>query len=157
VYVKLVTIPKDGRIMFIRTLRKQETEFRLRCKVTNRCVKELVDSTTSGHTGRTITCIRPQHRHCWVAYKAPTTPWRWQQFGETCRGKKIWNTLIKPTSSLTHLLVISQRHSKMFGPTVKRILAYESHWTFTQSCLTLLQELRYIQSSHVLYFIQSSQ
>jgi hypothetical protein len=36
-------------------------------------------------------------------------PWRWQPLAETCRGK-IWNTLIKSSSSLTHLLVISQRY-----------------------------------------------
>jgi hypothetical protein len=36
----------------------------------------------------------------WVAYKAPTTPWRWQPFAETCRGR-IWNALIKSTTSLS--------------------------------------------------------
>jgi hypothetical protein len=34
-----------------------------------------------------------------VACKAHTTPWRWQPFAETCRGK-IWNTVIKSTTSL---------------------------------------------------------
>jgi hypothetical protein len=57
--------------------------------------------------------------NAWVAYKAPTPPWRWQPLAETCRGK-IWNTLIKSTSSLTHLLVILQRYYKMLSPTVKR-------------------------------------
>jgi hypothetical protein len=52
-----------------------------RCKVTNRCVKELVDIII-------VFQILPR-----------------QPLAETCRGK-IWNTLIKSTSSLTHLLVI---------------------------------------------------
>jgi hypothetical protein len=43
----------------------------------------------------------------WVAYRATTTPWRWQPFAETCQGK-IWNALIKSTSSLMHLFVILQ-------------------------------------------------
>jgi hypothetical protein len=34
-------------------------------------------------------------------------------------GGKIWNTLIKSTSSLTHRLVILQRCYKMLGPTIK--------------------------------------
>jgi hypothetical protein len=54
----------------------------------------------------------------WVAYQSPTTPWRWQPLAETWRGK-IWNALIKSTSSLTHLLVILQRYYKMIGPTIK--------------------------------------
>jgi hypothetical protein len=52
-------------------------------KMTNRCVKELVD----------------------FIKVFQILPWRWQPLSETCRGK-IWNTLIKSTSSLTHLLVI---------------------------------------------------
>jgi hypothetical protein len=44
-----------------------------------------------------------------VAYKAPTTPWRWQPFAETCRGR-IWNALIKIHYFLEHLLVILQRN-----------------------------------------------
>jgi hypothetical protein len=31
----------------------------------------------------------------WVAYQAFTTPWWWQPYAETCRGKKIRNLLIK--------------------------------------------------------------
>jgi hypothetical protein len=41
----------------------------------------------------------------WVAYKTPRTPWRWQPLSKTCWGK-IWNTWIKSTTHLTHLLVI---------------------------------------------------
>jgi hypothetical protein len=44
----------------------------------------------------------------WVAYTASTTPWRWQPFAETCRGR-IWNALIKSITSLRHLLVISHK------------------------------------------------
>jgi hypothetical protein len=54
------------------------------------------------------TGIRPHKDIAWVAYKAPTTPWRWQPLAERGRGK-IWNTLIKSNSSLTHLLVILRR------------------------------------------------
>jgi hypothetical protein len=39
--------------------------------------------------------IHPNTEHCWVAHTAPTTPWRWQLFAETCRGR-IWNALIQP-------------------------------------------------------------
>jgi hypothetical protein len=34
-----------------------------------------------------------------VTYKASTTPWRWQSFAETCRGR-IWNALINSTTFL---------------------------------------------------------
>jgi hypothetical protein len=39
----------------------------------------------------------------------------------TCRNMLGWisDTLINPTSSLTHLLVILQRYYKMLGPTIK--------------------------------------
>jgi hypothetical protein len=50
--------------------------------------------------GRVIIRIRPNTEHCWVAYKAPTTPWIWQPFAETCRGR-MWNALIKSTTSLS--------------------------------------------------------
>jgi hypothetical protein len=45
-------------------------------------------------------------------------PWRWQPLAETCWGR-IWNTLIKSTSYLTHLLVIAHRYYKILGPTIK--------------------------------------
>jgi hypothetical protein len=31
----------------------------------------------------------------WVAYQALKTSWGWQPYAETCRGRKIWNVLIK--------------------------------------------------------------
>jgi hypothetical protein len=64
--------------------------------------------TTTDHTGPVTIRTRPNTEHCWLAYKAPTTPWRWQPFAETCRGR-IWNVLIKIYYFLEHLLVISQR------------------------------------------------
>jgi hypothetical protein len=82
----------------------------------------------SGHIPRQLATLdwsQSVHSHntdiAWVAYKAPTTPWRWQPLAETCRGK-IWNTLIKSTSSLTRLLVISQRYCKLLGPVIKKML-----------------------------------
>jgi hypothetical protein len=44
----------------------------------------------------------------WLAYQALTTPWGWQPYGETCRGKKIWNVLIKIHYFFEHLLVFLQ-------------------------------------------------
>jgi hypothetical protein len=58
------------------------------------------------------------HSIACVAYKAPTTPWRWQPFVET-RRDRIWNALIKIHYFLEHLLVISQRYNKMLSPTIK--------------------------------------
>jgi hypothetical protein len=43
----------------------------------------------------------------WVAYKALTTPWGWQPYAETCRGR-IWNILIKIHYFLEHLLFFLQ-------------------------------------------------
>jgi hypothetical protein len=65
----------------------------------------------------------------WVAYKAPMTPWRWHPLAETCRGK-IWNTLIKSTSFLMHLLVILLWCYKMLGPAIKIMqnLFWRSNW-----------------------------
>jgi hypothetical protein len=44
----------------------------------------------------------------WVAYQVLTTPWRWQPCAEKCRGRKIWNVLIKIHCFLEHLLVFLQ-------------------------------------------------
>jgi hypothetical protein len=96
--------------------------------MTNRCIKKLVEfyCVPSG-IPRNLAKLdgsKSVFAHntdiAGVAYKAPTTPWRWQPLAETCRGK-IWNTLIKFTSSLTHLLVILQRHYKILGPAIKII------------------------------------
>jgi hypothetical protein len=44
-----------------------------------------------------------------VAYQALTTPWGWQPYAKTCRGrKKNWNVLIKIHYFLEHLLVFLQ-------------------------------------------------
>jgi hypothetical protein len=78
-------------------------------------------STTTGHRGRVITRKRPYTNHCSVAYKAPTTPWRWQPFAETCRGR-IWNVLIKihyvlvgHFTTIDFLLFIYEHYSKRRG------------------------------------------
>jgi hypothetical protein len=63
---------------------------------------------TTDHMGRVIIRIRPYTENCWVAYMAPTTPWRWKPLAETCRGR-IWNVLIKIYYFLEHLLVISRQ------------------------------------------------
>jgi hypothetical protein len=55
----------------------------------------------------------------WVAYQALTTPWGLQPYAETCRGRKIWNVLIKKIHHhLEHLLVSSQtiEHSSLINP-----------------------------------------
>jgi hypothetical protein len=39
----------------------------------------------------------------WVAYQALTTPWEWQPYAKTCRGRKIWNVLIKILYFVQHL------------------------------------------------------
>jgi hypothetical protein len=44
----------------------------------------------------------------WVAYQALTTPWGWQLYTQTCRGRKKWNVLIKIHYFLEHLLVFLQ-------------------------------------------------
>jgi hypothetical protein len=75
------------------------------------------------YTGRTIIRIRPNTEHCWVAYKAPTTPCKWQPFVETCRGR-IWNVLIKIHYFLENLLVISQRYCKMLGAAINMLLLF---------------------------------
>jgi hypothetical protein len=58
--------------------------------------------------------IMTKHR---ALLKAPTTPWRWQPFAETCRGR-IWNALIKIHYFLEQMLLISQRYYKMLGQTI---------------------------------------
>jgi hypothetical protein len=47
----------------------------------------------------------------WVGYKEITTPWGWHSYAETCRGRKIWNILIKIQYFLEHLLVFLKRYS----------------------------------------------
>jgi hypothetical protein len=55
--------------------------------------------------------LRPNTDIAWVAYKAPTTSWRWQPFAETCWGR-IWNALIKnllfPWAFVGHFTTILQ-------------------------------------------------
>jgi hypothetical protein len=63
---------------------------------------------------------------------------RWQPFAETCRGK-IWNTLIKPTSSLTHLLVI-------LHPQRLRIIMFRympNCCMFRQTCVATTRQAAY--------------
>jgi hypothetical protein len=50
-------------------------------------VVECPRHSTTGHTPIT-------QNIAWVAYQALTTPWEWQPYAETCRGRKIWNVLI---------------------------------------------------------------
>jgi hypothetical protein len=100
--------------------------------MTNRCVKELVDFINVLHI-LPPTCFDKRlpssgGRRCLISYwsnvcvvgmyelwsvqfgqLSRNVHWTWQPLAETCCGK-LWNTLIKSTKSLTHLLVILQRY-----------------------------------------------
>jgi hypothetical protein len=58
----------------------------------------------------------------WVAYKALTTPWGWQPYAETCRGR-IWNVVIikKSTTSLSICWSFYKWYYKMLGLTIKNV------------------------------------
>jgi hypothetical protein len=73
------------------------------------CVEQNAESCLDSWTEHLGISLSNDQQMLIPAYKAPTNPWRWQPFAETCRGR-IWNVLIKKIHYfLEHLWVVSQR------------------------------------------------
>jgi hypothetical protein len=113
-----------------------------RCKITNRCVKELVNLLL--YSVLTPTCFNewlPSSKGRWCLIRhSSLLEWliRHQRPHEDGNHlpKHVGVNLEysnRSTSSLTHLLVILQRYDKMLGPTIKLFVVYLATFRAAQS------------------------